>query len=130
MHELEKFLLDHWTDIAPFLLVLGRTSALVIGAPFWGGPSSPKIIRVVVAVGLSVAIYPFVPLQAAAGQEPPSLIILLLALGREVLIGLAIGWTAQLLFAAMRLAGQLVEVKMGIGLTQLIDPQEGGQTSL
>ncbi len=118
-------------EILPFLLVLGRTSAVVMGAPFWGGASSPKIVRVVIAIALSVAIYPFATLQlvdpSLAGS---SLTTGLMALGREVVIGLAIGWTAQVLFAAMRLAGQLIEVKMGIGLTQLIDPHEGGQTSL
>jgi len=45
-------------------------------------------------------------------------------------IGLTVGWMAQLLFAALRLAGQHIEIKMGLGLTQLVDPHEGGQTSL
>ncbi|MBI3758035.1 MAG: flagellar biosynthetic protein FliR [Deltaproteobacteria bacterium] len=130
MNEFEKFLLGHWTEVVPFLLVLSRTSAVVIGAPFWGGTSSPKIVRVVIAVGLSVAIYPFAPSPTVVGSAAPSLVSLLMAVGQEALIGLAIGWTAQLLFAGMRLAGQLIELKMGIGLTQLVDPHEGGQTSL
>jgi flagellar biosynthetic protein FliR len=37
---------------------------------------------------------------------------------------------AQLLFAGMRMAGQQIEIKIGLGLTQLVDPHEGGQTSL
>jgi flagellar biosynthetic protein FliR len=131
VNELEKLLLSRWSEVLPFLLVLARTSAVVIGAPFWGGASSPKIVRVVIAVGLSTAIYPFAPSQIVVmGSEAPSLLAVLIALSREVLIGLAIGWTAQLLFAGMRLAGQLVEVKMGIGLTQLVDPHDGGQTSV
>lgn len=130
MNEFQKFLLDHWVEIVPFLLVLSRTSAVVIGAPFWGGSSTPQTVRVVIAVGLSVAVYPFASAQPVSSAAAPSLVSLLMAVGREALIGLAIGWAAQLLFAGMRLAGQLIELKMGIGLTQLVDPHDGGQTSL
>jgi flagellar biosynthetic protein FliR len=131
VNELQQLLLNHWAEILPFLLVLARTSALVVGAPFWGGNSSPKLVRVVITVSLSAAIYPFAVGQVGrVDGTPPALTTILMALGQEVLVGLAIGWTAQMLFAGMRFAGQLIEVKMGIGLTQLIDPHDGGQTSL
>jgi flagellar biosynthetic protein FliR len=82
-------------------------------------------------MGLSVAAYPFVLSGGdTTAQASLSLLSLLLALGREVLIGLAVGWLAQLLFAGMRLAGQYIEIKLGLGLTQLVDPHQGGQTSL
>jgi flagellar biosynthesis protein FliR len=104
---------------------------MVMGAPFWGGSSSPKMVRVVIAVGLSAAVYPFAsPAEASAGLDLPSLVVLLIAGAREILIGLAVGWAAHLLFAGVRMAGQHMELKMGLGLTQLVDPHEGGQTSL
>lgn len=131
MNELDQLIVTHWTDVVTFLLVLGRTSGVVMGSPFWGGASSPKLVRVVLTMGLSVAVYPFA-LPAVGAPEPPSfsLLTLLLALGREVLIGLSAGWMAQLLFAGMRMAGHYIEIKMGLGLTQLVDPHDGGQTSL
>jgi flagellar biosynthetic protein FliR len=89
------------------------------------------MVRVVIAVGLSAAVYPFASLaEASGGPELLSLVALLMAIGREVLIGLAVGWSSQLLFAGMRMAGQHMEMKMGLGLTQLVDPHEGGHTSL
>jgi flagellar biosynthetic protein FliR len=131
MNELQQLLVSRWLEVVTFLLVLGRTGALVAGAPFWGGASLPRMVRVIIAVGLSAAIYPFAPPAGSVqGHEIPSLVTLLVALGREALIGLVIGWTAQLLFAGVRMAGQQIEIKMGIGLSQLIDPHEGGQTSL
>ena len=36
----------------------------------------------------------------------------------------------KLLFAAMRLAGQEIEIKCGLGLLQLVDPNEGGQSGI
>ena len=131
MNELSQFIINHWTDVVAFLLVLARTSGLVVGAPFWGGASSPRLVRVVLAMGLGVAVYPFAFRSVGAvGQAEFSLLSLLLALGREALFGLAIGWASQLLFAGMRMAGQQMEMKMGLGLTQLVDPHDGGQTSL
>lgn len=131
MNELDQFIVTHWTDVMTFLLVLGRTSGVVMGSPFWGGASSPRLVRVVLTMGLSVAVYPFALPAAGAPESPPfSLLTLLLALGREVLIGLSVGWMAQLLFAGVRMAGHYIEVKMGLGLTQLVDPHDGGQTSL
>jgi flagellar biosynthetic protein FliR len=131
VNELEQLIVSRWTEVVTFLLVLGRTSGVVIGSPFWGGASSPRLVRVVLAVGLSVAVFPFaLPAFGSPEQANFSLLSLLLALGREVLIGLGAGWMAQLLFAGMRMAGQQIEIKMGLGLTQLVDPHEGGRTSL
>lgn len=131
MHELEQLIVSRWTEVATFLLVLGRTSGVVIGSPFWGGASSPRLVRVMLTVGLSVAVFPFAfPVSGPSAQANLSLLFLLLALGREVLLGLSAGWMAQLLFAGMRMAGQQIEIKLGLGLTQLVDPHDGGQTSL
>ena len=129
MSELTQLLSSRWPEVITFLLVLGRTSGLVISAPFWGGRAVPGLVRVVVAVSLSVAVYPLAK-PVGAIHESPLLLSLLMALGGEVLLGLVLGWAAQLLFAGMRLAGQEIEIKMGLGLAQLVDPQEGGQTTV
>lgn len=131
MSELSQLFTHNWPQGVTFLLVLGRTSGMVISAPFWGGMVVPRLVRVAIVVSLSFAVYPIVHLASpSAAQEPPALVSLLGALGREVLLGLVLGWAAQLLFVGMRLAGQQMEMKMGLGLTQLINPNEGGQTSL
>ena len=44
-------------------------------------------------------------------------------LGFETLIGFTIGLVAQLTFGAVQMAGQLAGIQMGIGLSNLIDPQ-------
>jgi flagellar biosynthetic protein FliR len=131
MAAFSQLITSHWPEVLTFLLVLARTSGMVVSAPFWGGTAVPKLVRVVIAVSLSIAIYPLVqPAPLAPAQPEPALVSLLIALGGEVLCGLVVGWAAQLLFAGMRLAGQQIEMKMGLGIAQLIDPQNGGQTSL
>jgi flagellar biosynthetic protein FliR len=131
MEGFNQLIVSHWPEVLTFVLVLGRTSGVVVSAPFWGGTVVPRMVRVMIAVNLSVMVYPLVQTASlASGREGISLVSLLMALGREVLVGLAVGWAAQLLFAGMRLAGQQMEMKMGLGLTQLVDPHEGGLTGL
>lgn len=77
---------------------------------------------------LAIATYPLVrPVSLPGGV---TIFSLFMALGGEVLLGLLLGWTGQLMFAAMRLAGQEIEIKSGLGLIQLVDPQEGGQSGI
>jgi flagellar biosynthetic protein FliR len=63
------------------------------------------------------------------GTEPPiaaadaGLAVVLGMLGFEVMVGFAIGLVAQLTFGAVQMAGQLAGIQMGIGLSNLIDPQ-------
>ena len=41
MGGLSQFIATHWPQALTFLFVLGRTSGLVISAPFWGGATVP-----------------------------------------------------------------------------------------
>ena len=127
MSALAELIGSRWPEVIAFMLVLGRTGALIISAPFWSGTAVPPLVRVLVAVALSAAVY---PLADAPRVTPTAPLWLAVALTREVLVGLVVGWAAQLLFAGMRLAGHEIEIKMGLGLAQLVDPGEGGQTTI
>jgi flagellar biosynthetic protein FliR len=59
-----------------------------------------------------------------------TVISIVFALGGEVFLGVVLGWLAQLMFSAMRLAGQEIELKSGLGLIQLVDPHEGSPSGL
>ncbi|MCS6924375.1 MAG: flagellar biosynthetic protein FliR [Candidatus Binatia bacterium] len=136
MSVLAQFITAHWTTVVIFVLVLARTGGVIVSAPFWGGRMVPGLVRFVVAVVVSVAVYPLATRTLAETardsfrlDEDLSLFVLLVALGAESLLGLGLGWVAQFLFTGMRVAGQVVEIRMGLGLSQLLDPQDGGQTT-
>jgi flagellar biosynthesis protein FliR len=134
MLSLHQFISSRWPEVVTFLLVLGRTSGLVMSAPFWGSRIIPGLARAWVAVVLSAASYPFVatvavPQGAAAGTDYGAILFVLLALAGEVLLGIGIGWAAQMLFAGLRLAAHELEMKMGLSMAQMIDPQWGDRSS-
>jgi flagellar biosynthetic protein FliR len=129
---LTQLLSAHWSEVLVLLMVSARASGLMISAPFWGARVVPALVRIVVAVALSVAVYPLVksaPVSAALPAQP-LLGFVLLSLGAELLIGLAMGWAAQILFAGLRLAGQQIDLKIGLSISSIIDPQEGTQVAV
>lgn len=128
MTSLALLVSQHWPEVVTFLLIFGRTMGLILGAPFWGSQMVPVPVRIWVAVVLAVAIYP----MGKAGAPPLDMTILSLfvALAGEIFLGLMLGWLGQMLFAGVRLAGQQIESKSGLGLIQLFDPHEGGQTGV
>lgn len=128
MTQLAKLIAEHWPEVVTFMLVFSRSLGLIVAAPFWGGRTVPVIVRVWIALILAAASYPAVPLTALAGGL--TILTLCVSLAGEVLLGLVLGWLAQLLFAGVRLAGQEIEMRSGLALTQLIDPHEGGHSGV
>jgi flagellar biosynthesis protein FliR len=134
MLSLHEFISSKWPEVVTYLLVLGRTSGLVMSAPFWGSRVIPGLARAWVAVVLSAASYPFVatlaiPRGVTTGSDYGAVLFVVLALAGEILLGVGIGWAAQMLFAGLRLAAQELEMKMGLSLAQMIDPQWGDRGS-
>jgi len=117
-----------WPEVVTFMLVFGRAAGLIVSAPFWGSRAVPLLVRVWVALLLAIATYPLAPTVGLRGGI--TLLSIFMALAGEIFLGVMLGWIAQLLFAAMRLAGQEMEIKSGLGLIQLIDPHEGGQSGV
>ena len=113
---------------ANFLFVLARLSAAVVAVPIFGARGVPAMTKIGLAVLLSLIV---LPLQAApAGPAPGNLLVFASVLGSEVLVGLAIGVAASLVFHALEMGASLVGVQMGFGLQGVIDPLTGAQSSV
>ena len=54
----------------------------------------------------------------------------IMAWGLEVLIGYTLGFVAYVIFAGIQLAGQMMDMQMGFGIVNVIDPQSGTQVPL
>jgi len=128
MTPLAKLITNHWPEVVTFFLVFGRALGVIVAAPFWGGRTVPLLVRLWIAVVLALATYPLIPAAPMTGGI--TLLTLFLALAGEVLLGLVLGWLAQLLFAGVRMAGQQIEFRSGLALVQLVDPHEGGHSGI
>ncbi len=103
-----------------FVLVLTRVSGLVMTAPIFGSRNVPLRIRALLAVGLSLII---TPLHWGQPPPPPNSVVELSAmLGREAVLGLALGLAVRILFAGFQLTGQLIGQMSGMSLADVFDP--------
>jgi flagellar biosynthetic protein FliR len=114
-------------DPTSFLLVLARCAGLVMGAPLFGHLLVPVRARVGLALVLAIALAPVAVTDVAT---PPSVWSMAGLMITETLVGLVLGFLAQLIFAGVQLGGQISGIQIGFGLANLIDPQSNAQSTV
>ncbi len=115
-------------SVEGFLLVLARVSGLFLSAPIFSSRQMPGQVKIVLVLLLSATMAYFLPVTA--GIELASPFYLLAAVILEILVGYTIGFIAYMLFAAIQLAGQLMDMQMGFAIVNVVDPQSGTQIPL
>ncbi len=113
--------LELW--LAAFLLPLIRMLAFITTAPIFGHMSVPARAKVGLAFIATIAIAPTLPQPAytLASGEGVQLII------EQFLIGVAMGFSLQLVIASIQLAGELIGVQLGFNFAGFFDPQTASQ---
>jgi len=111
-----------------FLLILGRLSGLFLSAPIFSSKQIPTTIKVVTLTILSASLACFLPVQY--GVELNSLGMFVSAMVLEIFIGYIIGFVTNIVFAAIQLAGQVMDMQMGFAIVNVVDPLSGVQIPL
>lgn len=88
----------------------------------------PVSIRVILSISLGALLITLTPLDVAPSVMSFEM-LLALAVG-ELMIGICLGLTLQLVFAAMLMVGRAIDIQAGFGLALIIDPTTGGQMPL
>jgi flagellar biosynthesis protein FliR len=114
-------------QLGGFILVLARVSPMFLLAPIFSSRMLPARARGVVAVAISFGLAPI----ALHGQQI-SLDGMTLAglIGKELLVGLAYAFALAAVFAAISVAGSLLDTAMGFSFGSLIDPITGTQSPI
>ncbi|GJJ03915.1 flagellar biosynthetic protein FliR [Duganella rhizosphaerae] len=112
--------------IAGLLWPLTRILGLLAASPLFGNSSVPATVKVSLGVLLAMVVAPAVPLLP--GADPMSLAGLLI-LAQEMLIGLAMGFSIRIVFAAVEMAGEISSLTMGLGFATFFDPNTQGRSS-
>lgn len=108
--------LIHW--VAQFFWPMVRLLALFASAPVLSEKSIPKRVKVGLAVLTTWIVIPVLPPVEVTLFTPAGYWILL----QQLLIGVGIGLTMQLAFAAVRMAGEVVGLQMGLSFATFFDP--------
>jgi len=101
----------------------------MITAPFWGSPVVPGQVRVFVMVLVGALLLPVVrgPLPPGLGSSVFSFVV---PVAMELLLGFLFAYAALFIFSAAQFAGQLVDIQMGFGVANVIDPLSSSQVTL
>ena len=108
-------------------LAFARAAGLAWTAPGLATPGLGARFRLLLAGLLALILVPIVRSDASAGSM--SWMAIGAACAGEVLVGAALGWSAALVVAGARQAGELVGAQAGLSAAALFDPEAGDELS-
>lgn len=95
-----------------------RIMALISTAPILSEKSVPKRVKIGLGMVITIIVAPSLPAVDIPIFSPNAIWIAL----QQVMIGVAVGFTMQLAFAAVRTAGELIGLQMGLSFATFVDP--------
>lgn len=110
--------------IGSFMLPFLRVLALLIAMPVLNHRSLPMRVRITLAASIGLLVAPLLPPLPPDVFDGPTLFALIV---QQLVIGLGLGFSIRLAFAAFELAGELIGLQTGLGFSQFIDPVNGRQ---
>ena len=100
---------------------------MVATAPILSDAAIPNRVKLGLGLMLTLIIGPTIP---PLPQFDIFSLQGLLILVQQLIIGLAIGFSMRLVFAAVGMAGQLIGMSMGLGFASFFDPQSQGHNTV
>lgn len=101
----------------PFVRIL----ALIASAPVFNEKQVPSRIKIGLALVTTYLIAPFIPLN----ETPVFSIEAIWLLLQQIMIGIMMGLMIQLAFVAIRVAGEIIGLQMGLSFATFFDPSGG-----
>lgn len=108
--------LDAW--LAGFFYPFVRIAALASSAPLFSHRSIPRPTRITLCVMIAIVVAPTLPPTPFVSPFSAQGVVLII---QQLLIGVAIGFTMQIVFAAVELAGELIGLQMGLSFATFVN---------
>jgi flagellar biosynthetic protein FliR len=103
-----------------FFLVFVRVGAMIFSAPLINGRAVPAMLKI--GLGLLITMLLLPVNTAHLGEVPFQWLPLSVLVVKELGVGVLVGFVANLVFAAMQLAGQFVGIQTGFSVANILDP--------
>lgn len=103
-----------------FLLVFVRTVSLFLMIPVFGNQNIPRRVKALLALMLSFVLGNVLPAENVVSiREPLNFAIMA---GREFLVGWILGFSVYLVYSVLTIAGQFVDLQVGLSMISMVDP--------
>ncbi len=116
-------------QILMFGLILLRMSAFVVSAAIFSTSNIPAQLKILASVVFTIVIFNPIATNEAMVRLSESQADLLMLAGREVLVGLVLGFVTRLFFFAVSMAGEIVSISTGLGQAQIYNPIMGSMSN-
>jgi len=103
-----------------FLLVFVRVGGMFVSAPVLGSASYPNIAKIGLTGAIAMLITPTLPALATPLPDD-GLAFATIAMG-ELMIGILLGFVITLVFAAVQVGGQIMDLQTGFGMMNIFNP--------
>lgn len=108
--------------IGQYLWPMIRISAFYFAVPVIGARTVPARIRIALTLFTAMLVVPLLPNAPVISFMSLGGLLMVI---KELLIGLALGFTLQIVMHVFVLAGQLIAIKLGLGFAAQNDPSSG-----
>ena len=114
-------------DFEILILILVRISCFVYAAPFFGMKNVPSRVKIGLSFLLSILIFPSVDQSAVTytGMFGYAVIVL-----REGITGLLMGFAANICNSIILLAGNMIDMEIGLSMATEYDPMNNTQVNI
>ena len=117
------------TNIILFMAILTRISGLFASAPLFSTYPIPMQAKIWLAALIAFILFPIVQYNTnfAVPTNVPMLTVILF---KEFLIGYAMGFCANIIFAGIELGVNMFAIQMGLSASQALNPASGGASPI
>ena len=117
------------TNILLFMAIITRISGLFASAPLFSTYPIPMQGKVWLAALIAFILFPIVQYNTnfVAPTSVPALTVILF---KEFLIGYAIGFCANIIFAGVEFGVNMFAIQMGLSASQALNPASGGASPI
>ena len=108
-----------------FFLSSIRLSSFLISSPFLGSKNIPLNVKIVFSMVISFFYFGYISEVEISPYVIDNLLMIIIV---EVILGVSLGLTLSIWFSAATVAGEKIAASTGLGFSQMVDPETGGQT--
>lgn len=119
-----KFTLGH-VDL--FLLILVRVTGFVATAPFFSMKNIPMRVKAGISCLLAMILFEILPYQSFNYESNFDYIFLI---GKEVIIGMIIGFFANIGYYILSFVGHMIDTEIGFAMVSTLDPVTSIQVTI
>lgn len=114
-------------QLESLVLIFIRVMGVFLSAPILSSPRIAAPIKLGLALLLAIILQPIV---ATSTVLPTEVLPYFLLVFKESLIGVTIGFVANMVFMAVQMAGELADIQAGYSFAAVVDPASGINSSI